>query len=167
MAGGCRLVKQAWHPFEEVRSILCYRLEPAEGAALFPVSVSGLSYFFLLHKIDIPGDDCPVASPAADHCYSPAWPMTAELLTSVTSVQSPDNLGQISPLPSSITTISSQPLPFPSLALPSLRPSSWYPGLLCFSSHCSAFRLSPCYIIVSFSPKVKMYFLNANESIWS
>ena len=55
------MVKQARHPFEEVRRILCYRLDPAEGAALFPVSVPGLSYFFLLHKIDIPGDDCPVS----------------------------------------------------------------------------------------------------------
>ena len=129
------------HPFEEVKGILCYRFEPVDEAALFPVSVSAISHFFLLHKIDIPGDDCcPAASPAPDHCYTQVWPMTGRLSSSVTSVQSPDNLGQISPLPSSITTISSLPWPASSLLISGI-----------------AFCLSPCYSLL-FLSKVKMYF---------
>ena len=111
---------------------------PRRSRIIFPVSVSAISYFFLLHKIDIPGDDCPAASPVADHCYSPVWPMTGRLPSSVTSVQSPDNLGQIAPLPSFHHNNI-----FPAPSLP------WYPALLYFSSRCIP---SVCLVSLLLSP---------------
>ena len=136
------MVKQARHPFEEVRRILCYRLDPAEGAALFPVSVPGLSYFFLLHKIDIPGDDCPVSLTC-----------TRSLLQlSLTNDRRAPHLGHIRPVSRQSGSDLSSSLLHHNNIFPSL---PWPASSLLISG--IAFCLSPCYSLL-FLSKVKMYF---------
>ena len=135
---GWRLVRQAKHPFEEVRRILCYRLEPAQGSRFIP-SVGIWPIVFLPVTQDwhswrwLSGLQ---SSPAPDHCYSPAWPMRARLTY----------LGHIRPVSrQSGSDLSSSllhhnnifpSLPCPALPYPSLSPPDIRHWLLYFSSDC-------------------------------
>ena len=104
-----------------------------------------------------------LVSPAPDHCYSPAWPMRAQLT----------HLGHIRPVSrQSGSDLSSSLLHhnniFPSLPCSAPAPASdlLMSGIDCCISLHIAFPLSPCYYRL-FLSKVKRYFLNANDSIWS